>query len=97
MFTILLVSLLPSYFIAKDLGFSGWYNEICMCGVRKLGYSFSNLGRRDLAVKEWWEALFVFYWGFTIKYLIPAVLWIILCGGFKNSINNPYGGYSAGW
>lgn len=95
--TILLVSLLPSFFIAKELGLSGWYNEIVMCGVRKLGYSFSNLGRSDLAIKEWWEPIFVFYWGFTVKYLIPAVLWFIVCTGFKKALDSPYGGYAAHW
>lgn len=95
--TILLVSLLPSFFIGKELGFSGWYNEIAMCGVRKLGYSFSNLGRSDLAIKEWWEPIFVFYWGFTVKYLIPAVLWFILCTGFRKALDAPYGGYAAHW
>lgn len=43
---IFLFSLIPSYFLSK-LSFSEWYNEICMCGVRKIGYSMTMLGRPE--------------------------------------------------
>lgn len=90
-------SILPSFFIGKSLGLSRWYNEIAMCGVSKLGYSMSMLGRTNMDKRLWYEPMFVFYWGFTIKYLIPIVLWLILCNAVKNDITNPYGGYDIGW
>ena len=93
----LFLSLLPSFFFGRSLGFWGWYNDIAMCGVRKLGYSMSMLGRDDPTKRLWYEPLFVFYWGFTIKYLIPVVLWLILCSSVKNDITDPYGGYALGW
>ena len=94
---LLFLSLLPSFFFGRSLGFWGWYNDIAMCGVRKLGYSMSMLGRDDPTVRLWYEPLFVFYWGFTIKYLVPCVLWLILCSSVKNDFEKPYGGYDLGW
>ena len=93
---LLLVSMLPSYMMSK-LSFSEWYNDIAMCGVRKLGYSMTMLGRKDETVKEWYEPFFVFYWGFCVKYLIPTTLWFILVGKIIADIKDPYGGYSTKW
>ena len=96
---LLFFSLLPSFFFGKSLGFWKWYNEVCMCGVSKLGYSMSMLGRPEDAMgkKLWYEGIFVFYWGFTIKYLIPCVLWLILCSSVKNDFTSPYGDYEIHW
>jgi hypothetical protein len=88
--------MLPSFFISK-LSFKEWYNDICMCGVKKIGYSMTMLGRADPAKEGWWEPLFVFYWGFLIKYLIPLVLWFIMINSCVNAAASPYGGYSIGW
>lgn len=43
---ILLFSVLPSYFMSK-LSVADWYNEIVMCGVRKIAYSMTVLGRGE--------------------------------------------------
>jgi len=92
----LLFGAAPSMMVSK-MGFVQWYNEIVMCGVRKIGYSISQLGRKKFDQREMWEPVFVFYWGFTIKYLIPVVLWFILVGSIKTDITSPYGGYAVGW
>lgn len=68
-----------------------------MCGVKKIGYSMTMLGRADPAKEGWWEPFFVFYWGFLIKYLIPLVLWFIMINSCVNAAASPYGGYSIGW
>jgi len=96
---LLFFSLLPSFFIGRELGFRRWYNEVAMCGVGKLALSMSMLGRPENNKKEklWYEWIFVLYWGFTIKYLIPVVLWLILCSSVKNDFKSPYGGYDIGW
>jgi SNF family Na+-dependent transporter len=90
------LSLIPSKFMS-GLSFNDWYNDIVMCGVRKLGYSMTMLGRDDPNVKKWYEGIFVFYWGFCVKYLIPTTLWFILAGKIVSGIRDPYSGYSAGW
>lgn len=68
-----------------------------MCGVSKLAISMSMLGRADIKVREKWESFFVLYWGFTIKYLIPIVLWLILCKAVGDDSEKGYGGYAIGW
>jgi hypothetical protein len=77
--------------------FSEWYNDIAMCGVRRIGYAMTMLGRKDPNVQGLWEPFFVFYWGVCIKYLIPLVLWFIMINTCINAKESPYGGYSTGW
>lgn len=74
-----------------------WYEEICMCGVRKIAYSCSQVGRVDPLVKLWWEPFFALYWGLCIKFISPCVLSFMIIGIFKNDIKEPYEGYSTGW
>ena len=93
---IFLFCLLPSFIISK-LSFRQWYAQICMCGVRKLAYSMSKLGRSDPQQVLWYEPAFAFYWSVTIKYFIPSVLWFLLVGNTKADIDKPYGGYASHW
>ena len=97
MFALIPLVMLPITLPQSGLGLKEWYNEIFMCGVKKIGYSMTVLGRPDPKTRQWWESSFVFYWGFCIKYLIPTVLWFILCKFFKNLWGKPYGGYSTRW
>jgi len=90
---LIFVSLIPSFFLS-GLSFVDWYNDVAMCGVRKLGYSMTMLGRKDERIREWYEPFFVFYWGFCVKYLIPGTLWFILVGKAMADIKEPYGGYA---
>lgn len=96
---LLFLCLLPSFFFGRELTFARWYKEVAMCGVYKLGLGMSMLGRPNgkNGPELWYEGLFVFYWGFTIKYLIPIVLWLILCSNVKNDFDSPYGGYDTHW
>uniref|UniRef100_A0A7S3CRJ8 Uncharacterized protein n=1 Tax=Strombidium rassoulzadegani TaxID=1082188 RepID=A0A7S3CRJ8_9SPIT len=89
--------IMPISFHLSQLTFSEWYNDIFMCGVRKIGYSMTVLGRSDPKQRGWWEPLFVFYWGFCIKYLCPVVLWFIFVNVVKTNLETPYAGYSMGW
>lgn len=72
-----------------------------MCGVRKIGWSMSKLGRDNegerAGVENWYEKYFVFYWCITIKYLIPMVLWFILLYVIKKDLTVPYGKYKLYW
>jgi hypothetical protein len=81
----------------SGLNIRQWYEEICMCGVRKIAYSCSQVGRVDPLVKLWWEPIFALYWGLCIKYISPCVLTFMIVGIFKNDLNKPYEGYSTGW
>lgn len=81
----------------SGMPFGLWYNEVAMCGVRKIAYSMTVLGRKEPAVTECWEVFYMVWWGTTIKFLIPGALWFILVGAFKNDFLNTYGGYAYYW
>jgi SNF family Na+-dependent transporter len=49
--------LIPSFMISK-LSFQQWYAEVALCGVRRIGYSMSKMGREGNVV-QWWEGPFV--------------------------------------
>lgn len=96
MLGVILICLVPSFFISK-LPFKQWYAEICMCGVRRLAYSMAKLSRKEKTQLQWWEPAYAMYWGFTIKYFIPCVLWFLIVGNVKTDIDKPYGKYAAHW
>ena len=54
-------------------------------------------GRDDPNEVGWWEAPFVFYWGFCVQYLTPALLWFVIVGSFKDDIDIAYGGLDVRW
>ena len=68
-----------------------------MCGVRKIAYSMTKLSRTSKHEVQMWEPAFALYWGITIKYFIPCVLWVLLVEVVRNDIEKPYGGYAAHW
>merc|ERR1712048_821199 len=92
---------LPLSFLQADTTVTEWYNDIVMCGVRRIGWSMSKLGRDNegerAGVENWYEKYFVFYWCITIKYIIPMVLWFILLYVIKKDLIKPYGGYALHW
>ena len=96
-FGITLLIVLLASFKLSTMNFDEWYNQIAMCGVRKIAYSCSQITRVDPMVKLWWEPAFNLYWGLCIKYISPCVLSFMLLGILKSDILEPYEGYSAGW
>jgi len=70
-----------------------------MTGVKKISYSMTCLGRKDPLTRESWETVFMCYWGFAIKYFVPAVLWFILISTFIKDVTSDtlYGDYAFGW
>lgn len=47
--------------------------------------------------RECWEAVFEFWWGFSIKYFVPFALWFLICFSLKADLDTPYGGYHGFW
>ena len=95
---LILFSLIPSFVISK-LPFKQWYAQVCMCGVRRIAYSFTKLGRpkENPGQALWWEPAFALYWSISIKYFCPCVLWFLLVGNTRADIVKPYSGYAAHW
>lgn len=71
---------LPISYCVSGLSFTRWYREIAFCGVRRLGYAMTKRGRENLNEVGWWEPAFVFYWGFCVQYMTPALLWFVIIG-----------------
>ena len=92
----LLFSIVPSWFIAKNQGFDAWYNEIFLCGVGRIGRSIAMLGRPNPKERQVWEGAFMLWWGFLIKYAHPIILMFILVSTCAND-GDGYGGYGIGW
>lgn len=91
---------LPYSFIACDTTYDDWYDNVCMVGVKRIGYSISKLARleeEDPTKVLWWEPFFVFYFGFCTKYLIPFGLWFLLLFSIQDDVDDPYGAYSWRW
>lgn len=84
-------------FVISGLPFWTFYEEVYMCGVRKIGYACSQMGRFEKSKKQWWEPAFVFYWGVLIKFVNPCLLTFILFGIMKTDLTKPYGDYPAIW
>lgn len=93
-FALVLIVVLIVSWKQSGLGMRQWYEEVVMCGVRKIAYSCSQVGRVDPLVKLWWEPVFALYWGLCIKYISPCVLSFMIIGILKNDIKKPYEGYS---
>lgn len=87
----------PVAYCISGLSCGEFYTDIFMCGVRKIGYSISRLGRENPTEKQWWEDAFVFYWCMVIKFINPAILYFITVSITKSDIEKPYEGYSTRW
>ena len=95
-----LTIVMPWSFLATESTFDDWYTNVCMCGIRRIGYSMSKLARMEEQNKFsmlWWEPGFVFYFAFCCKYLIPFALWFVLLFSIQKDYYEPYGDYAWGW
>merc|ERR1719357_1770150 len=76
-----------------------WYHEIMMCGVRRIAYACSQMGRNEDAKTTvlWWEPYFAFYWGILVKFVNPCLLYAIIVSITKTDLEKSYGGYGQSW
>jgi len=83
----------------SGLCFKDWYHEIMMCGVRRIAYACSQMGRPEGAKDTvmWWEPYFAFYWGILVKFVNPCLLYAIIVSITKTDIETAYGGYGPSW
>lgn len=98
--TIELIVIFPWSFITCEASFNDWYDNVAMCSVKRIGFSMSKLARLeedDPTQKLWWENGFVAYFGITVKYLNPFILWFVLLYSIIGNMSSPYGGYAWYW
>lgn len=94
------IVILPWSFITSEGSFSEWYDNVLMSSVKRISISMSKLARleeEDPTQKLWWEDACVFYFGFTVKYLNPMILWFVILYSIKANMESPYGGYAWYW
>lgn len=81
----------------SKLSFREWYLQIAMAGVRKIARSMTKLSKAPGQPRRWWEGIFEFWWGVSIKYFIPWALWWLLMLSARNDLIAPYGNYHNFW
>jgi hypothetical protein len=76
---IMIVSMLQSFMTSKKT-FGLWYHEVFFCGVSKLSWSVTSISYpdEDIEYRTWWMPIFETYFGFSIKFLNPAILTFLL-------------------
>jgi len=59
--------------------------------------------KKEEEANPWWFHVFVFWWGFSVKYFIPFALWFLMMWNFKSDVTlnastgRSYGSYHIFW
>ena len=93
----LLLVILIAYFVA-GVSWHDFKSNVLFYGVRKLSRSMTKLSKTagDTELK-WWEPVFEYWWGFSIKYFVPWALSFLVFFSLYNDTQNPYGKYHIVW
>jgi SNF family Na+-dependent transporter len=79
-------------------GFGQWYSNVFLYGVRKLSRSMTKLSKEEGQTERgWWEPVFELWWGFSIKYIVPFALSMLLWLSMAADFASPYGSYHWVW
>lgn len=101
-----LVCFLISLFLswkASGLKYQEFNQFVAMAGVRRLAKAITRLmyTENDTEAqkkrKDKLAMIFEYWWGVSIKYLIPASLVWVMILGLKGDIDSPYEGYEMEW
>jgi len=97
-FWVIQVVCLTISFFLSGLKFGDWYSKCLLYGVRKLSRAMTKLSKVQGETKRfWWEPIFEFWWGMSIKYFVPFALWFLMMFSLKADLDNPYGNYHWFW
>jgi len=72
----------------KDTSLSKWYSDVFLYGAHELAYELAI--RHDelrTGSTPWWNPIFIFWWGFSIKYFIPWALWQLMMWNFAADLD----------
>ena len=91
------IVVLISYFIC-GVPFKEFKSNVLFYGVRKLSRSMTKLSKvaGDTELK-WWEPVFEYWWGFSIKYFVPWALSFLVFFSLFNDTQKPYNDYHIFW
>ena len=84
--------------LSSGLAFKTWLSNIGFYGVRKLSRAMTKLSKKP-GDNEFhcWEAVFEYWWGFSIKYFVPFALLFLIFYSLKADLDEPYGDYHIFW
>lgn len=102
---VLLAAVLLSFVIrGANTSCEEWCKEVLFYGAYELAKMVADRSSENLNKEnKWWTNLFIGWWGFSIKYFIPWVLWTLMMWNFKADITmdaktgRGYGGYHYFW
>jgi len=91
LFIVMIVCMIQSFAVSK-MTFGLWYHEVFFCGVSKLSWSVTSIAypTEDIEMRTWWMPIFETYFGFSIKFLNPAILTFLLFQNVSNDLTAPY-------
>lgn len=93
----LLVLWIVSFFVSR-LTFREWKSNVMFYGVRKLSRAMTKLSKNKGDDKiHWWEPVFEYWWGFSIKYFVPYALLFLIFYSLHADLNKAYQGYHMFW
>lgn len=100
-----LVAIALSYLLkSAETNFAKWYSEVFLFGAAELANELAI--RHDelrTAKSPWWKHIFIFWWGFSIKYFIPWALFQLMMWNFGGDVDldkstgRSYGNYHVFW
>lgn len=107
-FLVLIISAIEISWCIRGKGTTGkdWFRKVFLYGASELA---DEIVKRHNELREegdpapWWGGFFVFWWGFSVKYLIPYVLTMLMMWNFKGDLTldeltgRGYGNYHAFW
>jgi hypothetical protein len=100
---VLLLCVLVSFLLKKDLTCEEWTKEVLFYGAYELASMVASRSDENTSKKtKWWTNIFIAWWGFSIKYFIPWCLWTLMMWNFKADMTmdvngKGYGGYHVFW
>lgn len=93
----LILLMLASYLVCGE-PFQDWKSNVAFYGVRKLSRSMTKLSKAEGETRTmWWEPVFEYWWGFSIKYFVPWALTFLVFFSLYNDTESPYGEYHIFW
>lgn len=79
----------------EKITWTEWYDEVYFAGVAPV---WAHFCARSEGKWHWLaERILQFWWCVSIKFVFPWAIYLMLILTLKADIDEPYGGYHAGW
>lgn len=96
-FWVLLLIVLIVSFCMSGASFGEWYRYALLGGVGKICKAVCRLSYSEGKDSAWWDGIFTFWWGFSIKFFCPWAIYTLLVLGTNADLTKFYGDYHLNW